>query len=58
MEITEEVMEGGDTPALYEVLPEKSANVGGSMMGSQHVYEIGVRPNAFFCISSFCSDLQ
>lgn len=31
---------GGDTPALYKILPEKSANVGGSMMGSSKIYDI------------------
>lgn len=31
---------GGDTPALYKILPEKAANVGGSMMGSAKVYDI------------------
>ena len=33
--------QGGDTPALYQVLKEKTAAVGGSMMGSAHVYELG-----------------
>ena len=38
----EEAMEqGGETPALYTVLPEKTAAVGGAMMGSSHVYDIG-----------------
>ena len=31
---------GGDTPALYKILPEKSANVGASMMGSSKVYDV------------------
>ena len=30
----------GETPALYTVLPEKAASVGGSMMGSSHVYDM------------------
>ena len=30
----------GDTPALYTILPEKQASVGGAMMGSSHVYDI------------------
>lgn len=30
----------GDTPALYTILPEKQAAVGGAMMGSSHVYDI------------------
>ena len=30
----------GETPALYTVLPEKQASVGGAMMGSAHVYDI------------------
>merc|ERR1719278_1714224 len=34
-------MEGGDTPNLYTVLPEKKAHgVGASMMGSTHTYEV------------------
>jgi splicing factor 3B subunit 2 len=32
--------QGGDTPALYTVLPEKKTNVGGAMMGSSHIYDI------------------
>ncbi len=32
---------GGETPALYTVLPEKTAAVGGAMMGSSHVYDLG-----------------
>merc|ERR1712168_1095087 len=32
---------GGDTPALYQVLAEKkTANIGGAMMGSSHIYDI------------------
>ena len=30
----------GETPALYTVLPEKTASVGGAMMGSSHVYDM------------------
>ncbi|CAK8688500.1 unnamed protein product [Clavelina lepadiformis] len=38
----EDAMEGGDTPQLYQVLPEKSAAaaVGRSMMGSAHTYDV------------------
>lgn len=37
----EDAMEGGDTPQLYQVIPEKQAgNIGRSMMGSSHVYDI------------------
>ncbi|KAK7474685.1 hypothetical protein BaRGS_00034050, partial [Batillaria attramentaria] len=32
--------QGGDTPALYTVLPEKKTAVGGAMMGSAHIYDI------------------
>lgn len=32
--------QGGDTPALYQVVPEKKATVGGAMMGSAHVYDM------------------
>ena len=31
----------GETPTLYTVIPEKTAAVGGAMMGSSHVYELG-----------------
>lgn len=31
--------QGGETPALYTILPEKKAAVGGAMMGSAHVYD-------------------
>eukprot|EP00118_Oscarella_pearsei_P001542 m.7713 g.7713 ORF g.7713 m.7713 type:complete len:680 (+) comp19450_c0_seq1:23-2062(+) len=39
----EEAMEqSGDAPALYTVLPEKKApGVGGAMVGSAHVYDVG-----------------
>lgn len=34
-------MEGGDTPALYTILPEKRAEgVGRAMMGSTHTYDL------------------
>lgn len=37
--------QGGDTPALYQVLPEKkAAPVGGAMMGSAHVYDMTAVP--------------
>lgn len=37
--------QGGDTPALYTVLPEKKTAVGGAMMGSAHIYDMaGVQP--------------
>lgn len=32
---------GGETPTLYTVLPEKTSAVGGAMMGSSHVYDLG-----------------
>lgn len=35
-------MEGGETPNLYTVLPEKrNERIGASMMGSTHTYDIG-----------------
>ena len=35
-------MEGGDTPALYTILPEKRAEtMGRAMMGSTHTYDLG-----------------
>jgi len=37
----EDAMEGGETPQLYQVLPEKAAaGIGRSMMGSAHVYDV------------------
>ncbi len=39
----EDLMEAGnETPALFTVLAEKKANVGASMMGSAHVYDMNV----------------
>jgi splicing factor 3B subunit 2 len=29
-----------ETPALYTVVPEKRAAVGGAMLGSSHVYDL------------------
>jgi len=38
----EAAMDAGDErPNLYQVLPEKRTTVGGAMMGSAHVYDIG-----------------
>ena len=37
-------MISAETPALYTVVPEKRAAVGGAMLGSSHVYDLsGVR---------------
>ena len=37
----EEAMEAGaEQPSLYTMLQEKKISVGGSMMGSAHVYDI------------------
>ena len=33
-------MEGGETPSLYTILPERHERVGGAMMGSSHAYDI------------------
>ena len=38
--IEDSMDQGGDTPALYTILPEKKSAVGGAMMGSTHVYDI------------------
>lgn len=35
-----ESMSGGDTPALYKILPERAAAIGASMMGSSKVYDL------------------
>ena len=37
--------QGGETPALYTVLPEKKAAVGGAMMGSAHIYDTSAVSN-------------
>ena len=37
---------GGETPALYKILPEKAASVGTSMMGSSKVYDISAAKKA------------
>ena len=39
-EIEDAMETGGDTPALYTVLSEKRTNVGASMMGSSHTYDL------------------
>lgn len=39
-EIEDAMDTGGDTPALYTVLQEKQRNIGGSMMGSSHAYDL------------------
>lgn len=48
--------QGGDTPALYTVLPEKKVNVGGALMGSTHVYDVsGVCRGSCVCKMPFSS---
>nr|XP_018900672.1 PREDICTED: splicing factor 3B subunit 2 [Bemisia tabaci] len=43
----ESEMEGGETPALYQVLAEKKMDrVGGAMMASTHTYEIPSLPSS------------
>ena len=43
--IEDSMDQGGETPALYQVLPEKRTAVGGAMMGSAHIYDVaGVGP--------------
>lgn len=42
--------QGGDTPALYTILPEKKTTVGGAMMGSAHIYDISAVSIYFFWI--------
>lgn len=38
--IEDSMDQGGETPALYQVIPEKKTNVGGAMMGSAHIYDM------------------
>ena len=38
--IEDSMDQGGETPALYQVIPEKRTNVGGAMMGSAHIYDV------------------
>ena len=52
--IEDAIDQGGDTPALYTILPEKKAAVGGAMMGSSHVYDISavVSDYSSVCLSA------
>ena len=38
--IEDSMDQGAETPALYQVLPEKRTAVGGAMMGSAHIYDV------------------
>jgi len=38
--IEDSMDQGGDTPALYQVIPEKKTTVGAAMMGSAHIYDV------------------
>lgn len=40
----------GETPVLYQVLPEKSSAVGGAMMGSSHVYDMAAVSEHCTCV--------
>ncbi|KAH3853443.1 splicing factor 3B subunit 2-like isoform X2 [Dreissena polymorpha] len=42
--IEDSMDQGGETPALYQVIPEKKTTVGGAMMGSAHIYDISGVP--------------
>lgn len=42
-EIEDAMETGGETPALFHVLNEKRTNVGASMMGSAHTYDLGLQ---------------
>ena len=45
--IEDSMDQGGETPALYQVIPEKKTTVGGAMMGSAHIYDMAtVRCNS------------
>ena len=48
----------GETPLLYTVLPEKTAAVGGSMMGSDHVYEISGVSISYSICDSICKNQE
>ena len=49
----------GETPSLYTVLPEKTASVGGAMMGSSHVYDMASAvPGALKKVSQSVSVLE
>ena len=53
--IEDSMDQGGDTPALYTVLPEKKVNVGaGTMMGSAHVYDVSGVSTLFFHYHFVC----
>lgn len=40
-QIEAEIEGTGEAPTLYKILPEKTASVGGAMMGSSKVYDLG-----------------
>ncbi|XP_060605446.1 splicing factor 3B subunit 2-like [Ruditapes philippinarum] len=42
--IEDSMDQGGETPALYQVIPEKRTNVGAAMMGSAHIYDVAGVP--------------
>ena len=55
-EIEDAMETGGETPALFHVLNEKRTNVGASMMGSAHTYDLGLQtPKKVILVMLYCS---
>lgn len=54
----EDAMEGGDTPQLYQVIPEKQTGIGRQMMGSTHVYDIVNQPRRIAPTTGGSTDVE
>jgi hypothetical protein len=53
-----ESMAGGDTPALFKILPEKASSIGVSMMGSSKVYDLSSAKKVLADPSGFTSGID
>lgn len=51
--IEDSMDQGGDTPALYQVIPEKKTTVGGAMMGSAHIYDVSSVSGGYIILKLF-----
>jgi len=45
--------QGGDTPALYHIIPEKKTSVGAAMMGSTHAYDLAAAVSSLILFPFF-----
>ena len=52
--IEDSMDQGGDTPALYTILPEKKTTVGGAMMGSTHAYDLAAAVSVILAMLYLC----